>query len=84
MNIVEVVPKENHLLHITTEDGQNGLFDVTLYLDSEVFEPLKDRSEFVHIHNGKYFIEWDCGADLSIDTILARWTPIVSQSAPTL
>ncbi|MFH0728984.1 MAG: hypothetical protein V2B19_21930 [Pseudomonadota bacterium] len=23
--------------------------------------------------NGGYFIEWDCGADLSADTIEARW-----------
>ncbi|VAW49350.1 hypothetical protein MNBD_GAMMA03-1119, partial [hydrothermal vent metagenome] len=27
----------------------------------------------VKIHNGKYFIEWDCGADLSADTIESEW-----------
>jgi hypothetical protein len=25
------------------------------------------------VSNGGYFIEWDCGADLSADTIEARW-----------
>ena len=81
MNIAEIVPKEKYILHITFEDGQNGLFDVKPYLDSEVFEPLKDSSEFERIHNGKYFVEWDCGADLSADTIQARWTPITDEIA---
>ncbi len=73
MNIVEIIPKDNYTLYIRTEDGTTGLFDVKPYLESEVFAPLKDRTEFERIHNGKYFIEWDCGADLSADTIQARW-----------
>ena len=73
MNIVEVVPKDNYTLYIESEDGKAGLFDVKPYLESEAFAPLKDRSEFERIHNGRYFIEWDCGADLSADTIQARW-----------
>ncbi|MBF0352925.1 MAG: DUF2442 domain-containing protein [SAR324 cluster bacterium] len=76
MNIIEIIPKENYLLYIKTEDGTTGLFDVSPYLDSEAFAPLKDRSEFKRIHNGKYFIEWDCGADLSADTVQTRWKPI--------
>ena len=73
MNIVEVVPKENYTLYIKAEDGEAGVFDVKPYLESEAFAPLKDRSEFERIHNGGYFVEWDCGADLSADTIQARW-----------
>lgn len=73
MNIAEVIPKDNYMLCVKTEDGRTGLFDVKPYLESEVFAPLKDRTEFERIHNGKYFIEWDCGADLSADTIQARW-----------
>ncbi len=34
--------------------------------------PLQDN--FKKIHNGKYYVEWDCGADLSSDTIEAKWT----------
>lgn len=73
MNIVEIIPKDNYLLYIKAEDGEVGLFDLKPYLDSDVFAPLKDRGEFERIHNGKYFIEWDCGADISADTIEARW-----------
>ena len=74
------------MLYITSDDGKTGLFDVKPYLESEVFAPLRDKSEFERIHNGKYFIEWDCGADLSVDTIQARWqiksTENAQQSAP--
>ncbi|HLA75384.1 MAG TPA: DUF2442 domain-containing protein [Gammaproteobacteria bacterium] len=76
MNIVEVVPKDNYMLYIKADDGTAGLFDVKPYLESEAFTPLKDKSEFERIHNGKYFIEWNCGADLSSDTIQARWETV--------
>lgn len=73
MNITEIIPQDNYVLYIKFEDGKAGLFDVKPYLDSEAFLPLKMKTEFERIHNGKYFIEWDCGADLSADTIQARW-----------
>ncbi len=73
MNIAEIVPQHNYMLYIKTEDGKTGLFDLKPYLDFEVFSPLKDKAEFERLHNGKYFIEWECGADLSADTIQARW-----------
>lgn len=79
MRIAEIVPKENAVLYVQTEDGQTGLFDVGPYLESEAFAPLKDKREFERIRNGKYFVEWDCGADLSADTIIARWTSVASQ-----
>ncbi len=77
MNIVEVIPKENYTLYIKTDDGRAGLFDLQPYLESEAFAPLRDRREFERVHNGKYFIEWECGADLSADTIQTRWTRVV-------
>lgn len=73
MNIIEVIPKDDYMLYIKTEDGKAGLFDVKPYLESEAFAPLRDNREFERVHSGKYFIEWDCGADLSADTSQARW-----------
>lgn len=58
---------------IVVEDGRIGLFDVTPYLEYEAFEVLREHQEFMKVSNGGYFIEWDCGADLSADTIEARW-----------
>ena len=80
MNITEIVPKEDYMLYITSDEGRAGLFDVKPYLESEAFAPLKDRREFERIHNGRYFIEWDCGADLSADTVQARWKPTANKT----
>ncbi len=73
MNIAEIITKDDYMLYVKADDGKSGLFDVKPYLESEVFAPLKDRTEFDRVHNGKYFIGWECGADLSADTIQARW-----------
>jgi hypothetical protein len=42
-------------------------------LSDEAFEELRDPEEFAKVTNGGYFVEWACGADLSADTIEARW-----------
>ncbi|NCC51513.1 MAG: DUF2442 domain-containing protein [Spartobacteria bacterium] len=73
MRIARVTPKENGILHIVSEGGKTGVFDVRPYLNSEAFRPLNDWHEFSCVTNGGYFIEWKCGADLSADTIEARW-----------
>ena len=77
MIIAKVTPKEEFLLHIVTQDEQEGIFDVRPYLDSEVFALLRENDNFQQVKNGKYFIEWECGADLSADTIEARWKKVV-------
>ena len=73
MKIIDVKPMTNYTLRIITDDGRNGIFDVSPYLHFEAFSDLKDKKAFMHITNGGYFIEWDCGADLSVDTIEAKW-----------
>ena len=81
MRITEISPQPNWVLSIVADDGRIGKFDVTPYLDNEAFEDLKNYSEFLKVCNGGYFVEWDCGADLSADTIEARWQ-VVSRAAP--
>ena len=73
MIIKHIIPKDNYILYITDENNQSGFFDVAPYLKSEVFNQLKEQDNFKKIYNGKYYIEWDCGADLSADTIEAKW-----------
>jgi len=72
MNITEITTEDDYILNVKTEDGKTGFFDVKPFLDSEAFAPLRDEAEFRLIHNGGYFVEWACGADLSADTICAR------------
>lgn len=73
MNITDVIPQDDYVLYVKAEDGKTGYFDVKPYLSSEAFAPLKDKQLFAQLYNGGYFVEWDCGADISVDTILARW-----------
>ncbi|MGB1110841.1 MAG: DUF2442 domain-containing protein [Gammaproteobacteria bacterium] len=77
MIIKEVFTKEPHRLLVVAEDGRTGEFDLTPYMKSEAFAPLSDPDEFKKVSNGKYYVEWECGADLSADTIeahLISWT----------
>jgi hypothetical protein len=48
-----------------------------------------DKHHLLHIHNefqkvthGGYFVEWACGADLSVDTIEARWRVKAAPQTP--
>ena len=72
MRIAEVIPIDGYFLFVETEEGATGVFDLKPYLCGEVFAPLQDPAEFSAVHNGGYFIEWPCGADLSADTIEAQ------------
>ncbi len=58
MNIAEIIPQDDCVLFIKSDDGRTGYFDVKPYLDSEVFSTLKDVVEFRKVSNGKYCIEW--------------------------
>lgn len=73
MRIAEVHPQSNYILTIMADDGRVGRFDVSPYLKYEAFEDLRRPGEFARVINGGYFVEWACGADLSADTIEARW-----------
>ena len=74
MKISTISPCSNHVLKVVSDDGKTGYFDISPYLESEAFAELKDKKEFERFHNGGYFIEWECGADLSSDTIEAHWS----------
>jgi hypothetical protein len=73
MRIAKLKAQSNCVLSIFADDGRIGQFDVSPYLEYEVFNPLRDQAEFNKVFNGGYFVEWDCGADLSVDTIEAQW-----------
>ena len=76
MRIMELEAQANWVLSIVADDGRVGRFDVSPYLQYEAFEVLPNETEFKKVINGGYFVEWECGADLSADTIEARWQVI--------
>jgi hypothetical protein len=76
MKIAQLYIETNWILSVVDQDGRRGRFDVSPYLEDEAFAPLKDPNEFAKVSNGGYFVEWECGADLSADTIEARWSDV--------
>ena len=72
MRIAELTPYTDWTLLVIANDGRVGQFDLRPYLQYEAFEELNDIGEFMKIKNGGYFVEWECGADLSADTIEAK------------
>lgn len=84
MNILDVFAIDNFVLCVTSDDGAVGLVDIRPFLHSEAFAPLKDGDQSQRVQSGGYFVEWECGADLSADTIEAQWTPATPQMAQRL
>jgi hypothetical protein len=84
MRIAELKIQPNWILTVVAENGCVGHFDVGPYLQDEAFEALQNQSEFAKVINGGYFIEWDCGADLSADTIEARWRTVGNTDLKTM
>ncbi len=72
MKILQASPQKNYQLFIVLDDGTKGNIDITPYLQYEAFEPLKNENEFLKVMNGGYYVEWECGVDLSIDTLCAK------------
>ena len=67
--IKSIKANDDYSLQVIFEDGLEGSVDIKPYLADEAFGCLNDIHEFKKIHNGGYFVEWLCGADLSADTL---------------
>jgi hypothetical protein len=67
-----LIPEPDLTLTIVLDDGRVGIFGIVPYLEYEAFAVLKNADEFMKVFNGGYFVEWECGADLSVDTIEAK------------
>jgi len=71
MKITTAEPLPDFQLRIKSGKRIVGIFDAKPYLDLPVFRPLKNPAEFAKVRSGGYYVEWECGADLSADTIEA-------------
>jgi hypothetical protein len=76
MRIRSIEPGSERTLLTVLEDGRRGVFDLSPYLAYDAFTPLADRAQFLKVRNGGYFVESECGADLSADTMEARLRPV--------
>jgi len=77
MRIAELKIQPNWMLTIIAEDGRVGNFDVGPTFKTKRLKRFKTKVNLQKSSMVVYFIEWDCGADLSADTIEARWLTVV-------
>jgi len=73
----------DHKLRLTFEDGSVREADLSQHLDGEVFEPLKNVSNFrkVHLNTDLDTMVWENGADMSPDFLYEISVP-VAESVP--
>lgn len=79
MKIQSIKALAHAKLYVLAEDGRSGIFDLKPYLEYEAFAELENTEAFTQVRNGGYFIEWACGADLSADSIEARWQTLPNE-----
>ena len=77
MTIATVHPNEDFTLTVVASDGRVAIFGMRPYLNNEAFQPLRDFENFRKVRSGGYYIEWECEADLSADTIESKWVPSI-------
>jgi hypothetical protein len=73
----------DYKLRLTFEDGSLREVDLSRHLDGEVFEPLKNLSNFkgVRVNADLDTIVWENGADMSPDFLYEIGVP-VAESMP--
>ncbi|GAB2529257.1 DUF2442 domain-containing protein [Spirosoma aerophilum] len=65
-----IKPVINYRLVCAFDNGVEKIADITQYLGSEAFKPLKDPDVFNNVQNKEYYVEWlDGEVDLSADTL---------------
>jgi len=66
-----VVPQKNGILEYGLSNGVVRKCDLSPFFSGEAFKELQDFDEFCKVKNGKYYLEWENGADISLDTLEA-------------
>ena len=62
--VKQVKPLENYILLLTFENGEKRKFDMSPYLDLEIFQELKDKEMFKTVKTNFDTIEWANEADI--------------------
>ena len=67
--VKEVHPNRDYTLSLIFDNGEEGVFDVSPYLDKGIFSQLKDREIFNSVKPVLGSIQWGNGLDLCPDTL---------------
>ena len=67
--VKKVSPNSNYTLSIIFDNEEEGIFDVSPYLDRGIFSQLKDLRMFNSVKPFLGSIQWGNGLDLCPDTL---------------
>ena len=77
--VISVEPLEDYKLRVTLSDGRKGIFDVSPYLNMDVFIELKDPRYFRRVFIDYDTVVWPHEQDIAPETIASE---MVSERAP--
>jgi hypothetical protein len=69
IKVISVEPLENYKLRLKLSDGRKGIFDVSPYLEMEVFQELKNMQYFRRAFVNYGTVVWPNEQDIAPDTI---------------
>jgi hypothetical protein len=67
--VKEVTPNSNYTIRLIFDNGEEGIFDVTPYLDKGIFKELRDIQAFNSVKPFMGTIQWPNGQDFCPDTL---------------
>ncbi|MBJ7899653.1 MAG: DUF2442 domain-containing protein [Cyanobacteria bacterium RI_101] len=67
--VKKVEPLDNYHLKLWFENGEKKIFDLTPYLNKDIFKQLQNISLFTSAQVIAGSVEWPNGLDLSYDTL---------------
>jgi hypothetical protein len=73
-DVKAVKPLPDYRLYVETEGGQQGIFDMTPYLEHGAFRALNDLAYFNRVRIVLGAVTWPNDQDISPETLLAGLT----------
>ena len=77
-DVKKVKPLSDYKIHVEMEDGKNGIFDMTPYLDHGVFKELKNINYFNQVYILFGAVTWPNEQDIAPETLIAEMELIES------
>ena len=71
-----VKPLSDYRLYLEIQDGRTGVFDMKPYLDTGVFQELKDVRYFNQVSIVLGAVTWPHEQDIAPETLLAELKPL--------
>jgi hypothetical protein len=84
IKVLAVEPLEGYKLRLKLSDGRKGIFDVSPYLDMEVFRELKDPQYFRRVYINFGTVVWPHEQDIAPDSIEIDLLPEPALKTPFL